>query len=87
VKKNLTKYKLAFFDRATLSKAHKASMSLLILLLFSLFPTHFLFATEGLCKFQPASIINKDTFSADEKTHLQSDKAELSEDNISRFRK
>ena len=85
MKKNLTKNKLAFFDRATLNKAYKASTSLLILLLLSLFPTHFLFATEGLCEFQPASIINKDTFSTDEKTHLQSDKAELSEDNISRF--
>jgi len=85
VKKNQTKNNLAIFDCATLSKAYKAPTSLLILLLLSLFPTHFLFATESLCKFQPASIINKDTFSNDEKTHLQSDKAELSGENISRF--
>ena len=85
MKKNQTKIKLTIFDHATLSKANKARASLLILVLLSLFPTHFLFATESLCKFQPASIINKDTFSTDEKTHLQSDKAELSEENISRF--
>jgi len=42
-------------------------------------------AEEGLCLHQPASIITKDTFSADGKIHLQSDKVELDEKNISRF--
>lgn len=40
---------------------------------------------ESLCILQPASFINKDTFSADGKTHLQSDSVELNEKNISRF--
>ena len=40
---------------------------------------------EGLCTFQTSSIINEKTFSSDGKTHLQSDKVEISENNISRF--
>ncbi len=42
-------------------------------------------AEAGLCKVQPASIINKDTFSKDDKIHLQSNKVELDENNVSRF--
>lgn len=42
--------------------------------------------TDAHCKIQPMSVINKDTFSTDSKTHLQSDKVELNENNISRFK-
>ncbi|MCW9030321.1 MAG: hypothetical protein OQK58_02435, partial [Gammaproteobacteria bacterium] len=42
--------------------------------------------TESLCKIKPEAIIEKETFSTDGKTHLQSDKVELSEENISRFK-
>ena len=66
--------------------ANKAHLSVLMLLASSLLPMHSLFAGEGLCKTQPASILNKDTFSADGKTHLQSDKVEVSEKDISRFK-
>ena len=48
-------------------------------------PEQTLFAAEGLCAIQPTSIIKKDTFSEDGKIHLQSDKVELNEDNVSRF--
>lgn len=51
----------------------------------SLLPNHVLFAAESRCKIQPSSIIKKDTFSIDGKTHLQSDKVELNKENISRF--
>ena len=59
--------------------------SLLTLTLISFIPTHLIAAEQGLCKIQPGSIINKDTFSADGKIHLQSDSIEVNEKNISRF--
>ena len=65
---------------------NKIQASLLIFPLSILFPTHAFATEEGLCKLQPASIINKETFSTDGKTHLQSDTAEINEKNISRFK-
>ena len=59
--------------------------SLLTLTLISFIPMHLIAAEQGLCKTQPGSIINKDTFSADGKIHLQSDSIEVNEKNISRF--
>ena len=59
--------------------------SLLTLTLISFMPAHLIAAEQGLCKTQPGSIINKDTFSADGKIHLQSDSIEVNEKNISRF--
>lgn len=59
--------------------------SLLTLTLISLIPAHLIAAEQGLCKTQPGSIINKDTFSADGKIHLQSDSIEVNEKNISLF--
>ncbi len=59
--------------------------SLLTLSLISLIPAHLIAAEQGLCKTQPGSIINKDTFSADGKIHLQSDSIEVNEKNISLF--
>ncbi|MCK4865678.1 MAG: LPS assembly protein LptD [Gammaproteobacteria bacterium] len=64
---------------------NKISAGLLTVFLFNLPSTHTLLASESLCEIQPSSIIKKDTFSADGKTHLQSDKVELSQENISRF--
>ena len=65
--------------------AIKIAPSVLALTALTCIPTH-LYATElGLCKTQPTSIIAKDTFSADGKTHLQSDNVEFNEKNISRF--
>lgn len=43
------------------------------------------YSEEELCTTQVTTNINKDTFSSDGKTHLQSDKVEISEKNISRF--
>ncbi|MDH5660500.1 MAG: LPS assembly protein LptD, partial [Gammaproteobacteria bacterium] len=65
---------------------NKTHIRFLILLISGLLPAQQLFAEEGLCKFQPASIINKDTFSLDGKTHLLSDKVEVSEKDVSRFK-
>lgn len=42
-------------------------------------------SAEGLCKLQPASILNDALFSSDGKTHLQADKVDVNESNISRF--
>ena len=67
------------------SWANKAKVSLLMLPVVSLLPYQTLFADDGLCKVQPASIIDKDTFATDGKTHLQSDKVEVSEKDVSRF--
>ncbi|GMR16659.1 MAG: LPS-assembly protein LptD [Gammaproteobacteria bacterium] len=55
-------------------------------LISSLLFSQLIYSEESLCKVQPASIINKDTFSTDGKIHLQSDKVELDENNISRFK-
>lgn len=68
----------------------KKAYSINSLALYGLVITSLLFpqlinAEESLCQHQPASIINKDTFSTDGKIHLQSDKVELDENNISRF--
>lgn len=60
-------------------------VSLLTLTLISFIPAHLIAAEQGLCKIQPGPIINKDTFSADGKIHLQSDNIEINEKNISRF--
>ena len=80
MKNNKKKYNL---DIA--SAANKIPASLLTLLIASLLPGYSLSAAESLCEIQPSSIIKKDTFSIDGKTHLQSDKVELSEENVSRF--
>lgn len=68
----------------------KAPVSFSVLLICSMsmspLPTHTLSANEALCAPSAASILNKDTFSTDGKTHLQSDKVEVSEKNISRFK-
>ena len=60
-------------------------VSLLTLTLISFIPAHLIAAEQGLCKIQPGSIINKDTFSADGKIHLQADNVEVNKKNISRF--
>ena len=83
MKINKKKYSLA---KTSLSTVNKIPASLLTVLLSSLLPAHLLFATESLCKVQPSTIITEDTFSTDGKTHLQSDKVELSEENVSRFK-
>ncbi len=64
-----------------LNKVQVSFFSLLVILSVS----QNVYSAEELCTFQPSSLINKDTFSSDGKTHLQSDKVELSEKNISRF--
>lgn len=63
----------------------KFQSSLLTSLFISLLPAQIIAAEQDLCTFQPASIINKDTFSADDKIHLQSDSVEVNEKSISRF--
>ena len=75
--------KIQYFAVSNVAK--KIPASLLTILISSLLPGQTLFAADGLCEVQPTSIINKDTFSADGKTHLQSDKVELNKENISRF--
>jgi LPS-assembly protein len=72
-------------NSSTRWQENKTHVGFLILLVSGLLPAHTLSADESLCKFQPASIINKDTFSLDGKTHLQSDKVEVSEKDVSRF--
>lgn len=76
MKKNI---KQQFFTAA------KITPSVLALTALSCIPTHLYAAELGLCKTQPTSIVAKDTFSADGKTHLQSDNIEFNEKNISRF--
>lgn len=68
-----------------LNSTRKVQTSLLSIFLVSLLPTYS-YAEDALCKVQPSSIVNQDTFSSDGKTHLQSDKIELSEKNVSRFK-
>jgi len=63
----------------------KFQSSLLTSLFICLLPAQIFAAEQDLCTFQPASIINKDTFSADGKIHLQSDSVEVNENSISRF--
>ena len=65
-------------------KKNKFQVSLLAIFLSNLFISQSA-AEEGLCTFQPSSIINAKTFSTDGKTHLQSDNVEINEENISRF--
>jgi len=64
---------------------NKISAGLLTVFLFNFPSAHVFLAAESLCEIQPSSIIKKDTFSADGKTHLQSDKVELNQENVSRF--
>ena len=74
------------FIRAT----HKAKVNLraarLIIPVIFLGITQNVYADEPLCKTQPDSILKKNTFSSDGKTHLQADSVELSEKDISRFK-
>ena len=67
-------------------RINKDQVSLLALAVCSLLPTHTLLANDALCAPAAASILTKGTFSADGKTHLQSDLVEVSEKNISRFK-
>ena len=71
---------------STLKNLNTTYAGILTLLVSILIPSHYLMAAEEQCKLQPASIISKDTFSADGKTHLQSDSVEINEENISRFK-
>ena len=64
---------------------NNVQISLLSVLVVSLLPAYSP-AEEVLCKTQPTSIINQDTFSSDGKIHLQSDEIELNEKNVSRFK-
>ena len=61
-------------------------VSLGILSLVCIMPTQLQAAEQGLCKTQPLSIFNKNIFSSDGKTHLQSDSVEFNEKNISYFK-
>lgn len=67
------------------SRQSKTQAGLLALLLTSLASSPLLADEIGLCKLPSTSVINKDTFSTDGKVHLQSDKVDVSENNISRF--
>lgn len=68
-----------------LNSTSKLQTSLLSIFFASLLPVYS-YAEDALCKVQSASVIDKDTFSADGKIHLQSDKIELNEKSISRFK-
>lgn len=73
------------FRANTTAKVHASLLTLLITSTIPVF-SHAADTTDPLCEVQPAAIIKKDTFSKDGKIHLQSDKVELDENNISRFK-
>lgn len=68
-----------------LLRKNQFQISLLAMFLSNLIISQSAAEEEGLCTFQPSSIINAKTFSFDGKTHLQSDNVEINEKNISRF--
>ena len=75
-----------FLQQQSLIAAKKiVPASLLALTALYSIPAHLFAAEQGLCKKQSTSILSKDTFSADGKTHLQSDNVEFNEKDISRF--
>ena len=66
-------------------RKNQFQVSLLAILLSNLIMSQSAAKEDGLCTFQPSSIINAKTFSSDVKTHLQSDNVEIHEKNISHF--
>lgn len=73
------------FLQSPIAATKIAPVSLLALTALACISGNVFAAEQGLCKERVTPIISEDTFSADGKTHLQSDNVELNEKDISRF--
>ena len=74
-----------FLQQPLIATRKIAPASLLALTALNFIPSHLVAAEQGLCKSRTTSVISQDAFSADGKTHLQSDNVEFNEKDISRF--